>query len=389
MPRTAGRGPRRPRYQPPPAPPPPQPPSAGGEAAPLSPQAEAFATLFPRDRAKVECRMCHSMVFSVREHLDRDHPLIPLIHYIEQFPGAPLDGTPGPPGGPPPAGPPPRVTARVAAAHKGGRHAAETEATIGKPEDKKIYRDNVQALLADGHLPTYQVASLAYTMLLARHVRVRIETTRAKVSDEVYASDDLALLESLEKRISTELRGLEQQKDKREPEAGDPMQTIERELEQAEAWVRANIGEHMSSCPSGCGQVLTIPDVPHWAFSPTQTEQGLEYPVWSPELWKMVQTGVIRLWVMAYVLRTSPEGLRITAQRRGELWPDTIILEAEERPLRERLELDDRERPASLVPLPPPRATPPAERDGAGEVGALSSPAAELGEPGGDEGDAE
>jgi hypothetical protein len=50
---------------------------------------------------------------------------------------------------------------------------------------------------------------------------------------------------------------------------------------------------------------------------------------------------------MAYLLRTSPEGLKYTAASRGEAWPDDVDLGEAEAELRVRLLADDRVR---LVP---------------------------------------
>jgi hypothetical protein len=52
---------------------------------------------------------------------------------------------------------------------------------------------------------------------------------------------------------------------------------------------------------------------------------------------------------MAYLLRTSPEGLKYTAASRGEAWPDDVDLGEAEAELRVRLLADDRVRP--MVPI--------------------------------------
>lgn len=313
----------------------------------LSPAAAVFEALVPLDRTKVECLLCHEWVRSIEDHLVSDHPRVAKIDYITEFPGAALKGE-----DPDPADDvkPTRVTPKEAAQHPGGRHGAELERDITDPTEKRIYREEIQALIEAGHEAGYLVAAVAYRMLLARRLRVEIEQARSKTNGAIYSGENMTALDKLEKRVSDDLKVLEELRQARAPDDENPLKVIESELEQAEAFIRANIGDFEHECPS-CRQILTPPALPHWAFQPIDTDRGREWSVWSPELWRLVFERQIPLWQMAFALRTSPEGLRVTANRRNETWPDWIVLETEERELRKVLDELDRERSTPFTPV--------------------------------------
>jgi hypothetical protein len=92
--------------------------------------------------------------------------------------------------------------------------------------------------------------------------------------------------------------------------------------------------------------MLMPPNLPHWAFESIETEHGRQWPVWSREMWRMVIGGAMELWQMCYALRCSPEGLQMTAKRRGEDWPAPIDLAEQERKLRFVLDEQEREQAA-------------------------------------------
>lgn len=255
--------------------------------------------------------------------------------------------------------------------HPGGPEAAAIEETIA-PSEREVYRQQVLSLLTRGYQPSLELAETAYTMLELRRIRASIEADRtghlqyldAKAHVETLTQagvgeDDPALLQARREvkdamaaggtrdtsqqtfkalgDFQATLRAQIQILDKRQAAqtANDP----EREFRLAEQWVQEHLGEFEARCPNpSCGEILTLPALPHWAFTPVMTKDGPVHMVWSPELWSMVVDGTISLWVMAFTLRTSPEALKLTAQLRGEPWPASIELVAEERLLDVRLQ---------------------------------------------------
>lgn len=315
----------------------------------MSPQSRAFQALWPKKLDVVECALCHEEVTEIPPHLAAEHRTITLPEYRAQFPSAPLRGEPVE------QAPEERtdvvtITEAEANAHPGGREAAMVEAMLAD-EERVAFRMDVESLVSEGHQPGHLLASLCHLMTLARRCRARLESTRDKTDGEIFASEALETLHDLEDKITKGYQNIEKLRIQRLQQQGeDPLVVVEAELEAAEQWVQENIGEFQERCP-GCGLMLTPPALPHWAYEPVKTSQhGITWPVWSRELWAMVLDRTIPLWMMAFVLRTSPEGLRHTARRREELWPDWIDLPEQETLLRERLNKQDREIKARLLP---------------------------------------
>lgn len=215
----------------------------------------------------------------------------------------------------------------------GGIEAQAIEETVAE-RDKESYRQHVQILLLRGYSPSLELAEAAYTLLRIQRLRSSIETDRE--ADKESTKQTWEALSNLEAQLAAQLKGLDARQ--RTISVNDP----DRELRAAEAWVQEHIGEFTERCPT-CTTMLTLPALPHWAYAPVQTAAGPVTMVWSPELWRLVLDGTIALWVMAFVLRTSPEALRMTAERRGDAWPDSIDMIAEETALRIRLRELDRQ----------------------------------------------
>lgn len=313
-----------------------RPPHKPPESQPQNP----FEALYPPDRSQVSCILCREAVPDIGEHLKYQHPNVSLQEYRLQYPLAEIKGEP--PSETIALQMPP-VTAQEIANHPGGREGAQTEKLLERWE-RPAYRADVTALIEAGHEAGYQVAALAHLMTLGRRERLRIERVRETSRDEVIASEALDALHAIDGKIQSGIAALEKIRKTRLEEGGaDPQQIVDSTAQRAEQWVQAHIGEFQERCP-GCGEMLTAPALPHWAFEPYITERGEKmWPVWSPELWQLVVEDVIPLAVMAYVLRTSPEGLRYTARKRGLEWPESVNIEQAERELRRWLRADDAE----------------------------------------------
>lgn len=331
------------RGRPPQAPPAPPVPVTGGD--------RAIEELIPAsERAgMVVCLVCDTAVPSIGPHLAAVHKTMRLEDYTLRFPEAPLE---------PEGAKEQRRAARAKrmtatddeiAAHPCGADGIILEKAIAR-EERVQFRRDCQDLLKRGFVGNYEIASLAHTMILARRARLQIEQVRDEAEGEVYQSQITEFLKDLEGKIEKGLKALETTRSQRlKDTAENPLAALEEELQRAEDWIREHIGEFAERCP-GCGQPLTPPALPHWAFEPVKNDQGVLYwPVWSEELWKLVLERTIPLWVMAYTLRTSPEGLKFTARRKKLEWPAWIDVVWEERELRTRLLADDKAAPAFAV----------------------------------------
>lgn len=316
---------------------PPKPNPQAGGLPKRSQTTDAFKYLYKTDTSTVQCALCSKAVKSIPDHLREEHPTVRPEDYQEQYPSLPMEGeededtrlmiT---------------VTEEEAAAHPCGRDGVLIEKSLSEAE-RPLFVADVQDLIRSGFEAGYEVAALAHLMTMARRVRISIEAIRAESKGQLYASDRLDLLHDLEDKIGKMRSNMEKVRSTRLKEfQEDPTTALEDELRSVEAFIQSKIGEFQEQCP-GCGQMLTAPALPHWAYEQSKDERGNPYwPVWSPELWVLVKDRIIPLWQMAYILRTSPEGLRLTAQRRAEEWPSWIEIEREEQQLRTKLLADDR-----------------------------------------------
>lgn len=309
--------------------------------------ARAYAAAFPPiSRNTIPCMWCQAQVTDIGEHIRERHEGQTLSDYAKQYPRALLIVNPTKPT--PPEDLSVTVTAAEAKRHPGGRHGAIFEKQLD-PRDRKAYRDDIVALIKEEGFPAgYEIACLAYSQTLARRFRMINEQNRAKSNGQIIDTSIQDQLGKVEKTVAEMRKTLEASKRarlelERQTQDDDPLQVVEQTLSEAEAWVRANVGEFVEQCPNpSCGQMLTPPGLPHWAFEPLMTESGRQYPVWSTEAWTLVMRRELRLAHMSFILRTSPEGLKMTAELRGERWPEWIMMEEEENILRRYLnEADD------------------------------------------------
>jgi len=98
-------------------------------------------------------------------------------------------------------------------------------------------------------------------------------------------------------------------------------------MKEAEEFIKIHIGEATFLCKK-CGTVVNTQGLPHFAIMTEKDDQSGEtiYHIFSKELWYLYQKKLIPLSYVAFILRTSPEGFLITAQKRGE-WGSGPALE--------------------------------------------------------------
>ncbi len=92
----------------------------------------------------------------------------------------------------------------------------------------------------------------------------------------------------------------------------------EETMDEISNYVQEHIGEYSFKCDQ-CGNVIDAQGLPHWAIEKRTEPTGEKtYFVFSPEMWYAYKKGILPLHIMAFFLRTSIEGILITAERRGE-----------------------------------------------------------------------
>ncbi len=318
------------------------------EVPTLDAATKVFNAIYGEDRTKIQCGLCDRIIEDgLSDHLKAAHTGWTVAEYERRFLVVPLEPVP------------PkddfsakriRVTAKEAEEHPGGREGAMTEKQLPFA-DRQFFRDDIlsTAKTFGLSLPVgFQVVQLAHLMVLARRCRSDIEDIRSKSDGKVWDADLQAQLKEWNEQINKTLRDLEKVRKDRPSETENPMNVIEEDRKQAEIFVQQRLGELQEVCPD-CGIPITLPALPHWAFEPIETAHGRTWMVWSQEMWWLVLRGAMRVWQMALILRTSPEFLQITARRRGQEWPLTIDMSAEERLLRSAIDSRDAEARLSMA----------------------------------------
>jgi len=105
-------------------------------------------------------------------------------------------------------------------------------------------------------------------------------------------------------------------------------------LDEIEKFVQEHVGEYSFRC-SKCGTVVNTQGLPHWAIEKHDEPTGEKiYFVFSSEMWYLYRKDLLPLSMIAFILRTSVEGVLVTAkERRGKIpkISDSEILKEEKR----------------------------------------------------------
>ena len=130
---------------------------------------------------------------------------------------------------------------------------------------------------------------------------------------------------------------LENVREKRQ-KTSDVVDLFEETMNGMKDFVKKNIGEFSFRCLQ-CGTVVQTNGLPHFAImTETDDRKNKIYHIYSPELAYLVREKIIPLHLMAFILRTSPEGIVYTAKEREEdikSFLDKTSLEEEEKKLKE------------------------------------------------------
>ena len=323
-------------------PPPDQDPESG---VPGEEPKNPFAQIYPVEPT-VKCRLCDDDVVDISPHLRDWHPRTTIQAYLSAFPGAPVRTQREIRGIAKAENPILAdeivVLPEEAEAHPAGWDGAYLSKSLADDADRVFFDTTAGELRSRGFSDHFLISDTAYQKLLVRRLRDRIEWTRKYSSgNKVFNSQDLKDLQVATDRVRQNITELERLRAISAGGLADPIAMRESDFAEAELFIQEHIGEFSARCQT-CGDILAPSGLPYWSIAPIDTPEGRTWPVWSPELWELVQEGVIELWLMAFVLRTSIEGLRITAKRRNEVWPDDSDIIIQESKLRRRLDIADR-----------------------------------------------
>ena len=190
-------------------------------------------------------------------------------------------------------------------------------------------------MLAEGYPEGTLLNSYLFVAVVLRRLQIEFQQAhKAKAGAGVQQPEDFEMLESIQTltdKMSKIQSALDQAKEA--SRTGQDVHDLhKKEVDAAAEFVKQNAGEFSFKCKT-CQTIVTSGGLPHWAIISVEGNE-VKYHIWSRELFRLVKKGLMPLHYMAFALHTSLEGLKYTAELRGEKLPEFDIND-EETKLRE------------------------------------------------------
>jgi len=197
-----------------------------------------------------------------------------------------------------------------------------------------------QSMLEEGYPDCSALNEFLFWATMSRKLQIIYQRMHAKLNRKKGTSEDdaeniswLKEMRNVSEQVASLQRSLEGMLDKRK-KIKDVTDLHAETMEAAESFIKSHIGEFTFRCT--CGAIVNTQGLPSFAIKTTLDNNGETiYHVFSPELWYLYHKQLIPLHYVAFVLRTSPEGILVTAAARGEygvkpVQEDVPLLEKEE-----------------------------------------------------------
>lgn len=212
-------------------------------------------------------------------------------------------------------------------------------------------------MLADGYPDCGALNEFLFWSTMSRRLQINYQRIHAKLirKDGIEAEnaeniDMLKQMREISEQVSSLQKTLDALREKRQ-QIKDVVDLHAATMKDAEEFIKTHIGEFSFKCQR-CNSIINSQGLPHFAIMTEKDDQSGEtiYHIFSKELWYLYQKKLIPLSYVAFILRTSPEGFLITAQKRGE-WgsqpalEDVEAIEKEENELKKlHKDYEDREK---------------------------------------------
>jgi hypothetical protein len=201
------------------------------------------------------------------------------------------------------------------------------------------------SLLEDGYSDGSMLNEFLFWSTMSRKMQIIYQRMHAKLNRKKGVNEDdaenlsfLKEMRAVSGQVSSLQNSLDGALDKRK-KIKDVVDLHDETMHAAEEFIKTHIGEYTFRCKK-CGTIVNSQGLPHFAITTELDDKGeVVYYVFSPELWFLFRKKLVPLHVVAFILRTSPEGVVLTAEQRKEygsqvLHEDMKILEEEEDHLR-------------------------------------------------------
>lgn len=203
-------------------------------------------------------------------------------------------------------------------------------------------RENLKVLLAQGYPQTPTLNEYLFWTTLSRRMQIiyqknhQYQMTHMNDNSNLVGAENIAFLKAMQDiadRIITLQKSLDASFQLNKS-VRDVVDLHKETCEKAERYLRGHFGEYVK-INSTSGKITDITDKAYWCFvqdiivKDTGPEK-VDY-VWSEELKYLVDLKLIPLYFMAFVLRTSVEGIFYTAKIRNDKLEEVNKEEAEKK----------------------------------------------------------
>ena len=195
------------------------------------------------------------------------------------------------------------------------------------PEKHEFFVKNRQEYLDVGMPKCGALDTLCFLNLLLRDELIAIMEHPDSKGRFSTSREQIEVLKRFTETHETHLKSLKSIYEQTQKEQ-TVAQMLEQMLDDAETHCRRNVGDIAFKCEQ-CGAMIDSSGYNHWAYEILKEASGKKiYLLWNPELWELIN-GIrtadvygkerhwqIPVWMMAFILGTSVEGLMFTAQHR-------------------------------------------------------------------------
>lgn len=180
-------------------------------------------------------------------------------------------------------------------------------------------------MLKEGYPDCATLNEFLFWITMSRRLQINYQRIHAKLirkegvdAEEAENVPMLKEMRDISEQVASLQKVLDALREKRQ-QIKDVVDLHAETMKNAEDFIREHIGEFSFKCQK-CGSIVNTQGLPHFAIMTEKDGQSNEttYHIFSKELWYLYQKKLIPLQYVAFILRTSPEGFLITAQKRGE-----------------------------------------------------------------------
>lgn len=203
-----------------------------------------------------------------------------------------------------------------------------------------------QSMMDDGYPDGSTLNEFLFWSTMSRKMQIIYQRMHAKLNLKKGINEDdaenltfLKEMRAVSAQVASLQTSLDGALDKRK-KIKDVVDLHDETMNTAEEFIKSHTGEFQFRC-SKCSTIVNSQGLPHFAIMTEKDDKNeIIYHVFSPELWFLYRKKLVSLYLTAFVLRTSPEGVLLTAEQRKEygaqvLREDVKMLEEEENLLKD------------------------------------------------------